>query len=178
MKFGPILFRELSGVLGACLILSFHLLTSAAEPQPVSRPVLTGERAVEQLKATGQYESLSAAMTAARYVVRPRAFSEAIHSTPDPIHARNHAGARGSQSGTFTDQATAANPANGLFSTFTPEGLRLRIRVGTDANAPTYYTSEWRLESVGYGGGQVPQVPVTAGELKVTGQCAEIIRGA
>ena len=111
---------------------------------PPGAPALTGEKAIQHLKDTGQYESLGAAITGARYGVK---------SSPSREHA------------------TAANPAHGLFSTFTPDGLRLEIRGG---ESPVR-TVTWRLTSLGYG---TSQVAVPAGELKVDGQRAKLIRAA
>lgn len=152
---------------------------------------LTGEKAIQHLKDSGQYESLAAAITGARYGAK----------TADNA------------------KAFAQNPAHGIQSTFTPEGLTLTIRSagfgqsGSDravspvsnrptsetpqaseytvarqagssttqqagslrykAQTETTHTVAWRLESLGYGEAQIPVPP---GELKVTGQRVELIR--
>lgn len=76
MKPFPSLSRGLPGVAMACLTLALHPLATAAEGPDTANTALTGEKAIEQLKATGQYESLSAAITAARYAVRPSSYGE------------------------------------------------------------------------------------------------------
>ena len=120
--------------------------SSPVLPTPVQNPVLTGQKAIDHLKSTGQYDSLGAAITGARYGV-----------SAGPAHKQ---------------MATAANPAQGIFSTFTPEGLRMQIRSANHTNANAL-SCDWKLESLGYG---AAQVAVPAGELKVAGQRAEIIR--
>lgn len=163
--------------------------TAPAAPAlvPARDAALTGEEAIEHLKATGEYESLGAAITAARYAVR-------FISLPEPcplIPAFSPSGGEGArraaegESAAYRPEthspiqtlsssaATAANPAHGISSTFTPEGLRLRVGTGAAEDGRTL-TSDWRLESLGYG---ADQTPVPAGELKVTGQRAEIVRG-
>ena len=104
---------------------------------------LTGEKAIQHLKDTGQYESLAAAMTGARYGVK----------------AADGAVAR----------ALAPNPAHGLRSTFTREGVRLEVRSGEAT-----HQVDWRLQSLGYGAAQIAVPP---GELKVSRQHVEIVRG-
>ena len=113
----------------------------AAEPGP-----LTGDKAIAHLKSTGQYESLSAAITGARYGVKTHPERE--------------------------QRAVAANPAHGISSTFTPEGVRLQIRTGGEADAPVH-TVNWRLESLGYG---AAQRSVPAGVLKTEGARVELAR--
>src|ERR1700730_13179160 len=61
-----------------------------------------GPAAIDQLKATGQYESLSQAMTAARYKI------EEDSNRPGSLKA--------------------SNPANGFAMSFDPDGLKLRTR--------------------------------------------------
>ncbi|MSU37417.1 MAG: hypothetical protein EXS36_20425 [Pedosphaera sp.] len=66
-------------------------------------------------------------------------------------------------------KALAQNPAHGLRSTFTREGLRLEVRSGEATHQVA-----WRLDSLGYG---AAQITVPAGELKVSGQRVELARG-
>ena len=103
---------------------------------------LTGEQAMQHLKDTGQYESLAAAMTGARY------------------GAKVADGAEG--------KVFAQNPAHGLRSTFTREGVRLEVRSGEATHQVA-----WRLDSLGYGAAQIAVPP---GELKVSGQRVELAR--
>jgi len=126
---------------GAFLLHSSSLLPLQGAEQ--SGP-LTGDKAIEHLKRAGQYDSLGAAITGARYGVKTE---------------REHI-------------ATAMNPAHGIFSTFTPAGLRLEVRTGGAADAPVHSVS-WRLESLGYGAAQRP-VPV--GALKTEGARVELVR--
>lgn len=79
---------------------AFYLLLVLGLPAEGAGP-LTGEKAIQHLKDTGQYESLAAAMTGARY------------------------GAKAADGAEI--KALAQNPAHGLRSTFTREGLRLRF---------------------------------------------------
>jgi len=120
----------------------FHS-TSARGASDLPDP-LTGDKAIEHLKGTGQYDSLRAAVTGARYGVKTE---------------REHI-------------ATAANPAHGIFSTFTPVGLRLEVRTGDAADA-TVHSVTCRLESLGYG---AAQRPVPAGALKTEGARVELVR--
>ena len=53
-----------SGFVALCVLLVLAVPAGAAAP-------LTGEKAIQQLKDTGQYESLAAAMTGARYGIQP-----------------------------------------------------------------------------------------------------------
>lgn len=108
---------------------------------------LTGDKAIAHIKGSGQYDSLSAAITGARYGVKTH---------PD----------RG-------QRAAAANPEHGLLSTFTPDGVRLQIRTGGGADA-LLHTVTWRLESIGYG---AAQISVGAGKMKISGLRIELIRG-
>jgi len=98
---------------------------------------------MRHLKNTGQYESLAAVMTGARY------------------------GAKAADGAVA--KALAQNPAHGLRSTFTREGVRLEVRSGE-----TTHQVAWRRESLGYG---TAQIAVPAGELKGSGQRVELARG-
>ena len=104
---------------------AFSAISSWAEPMrpvaPATVPALTGSNAVARLRADGQFDSLQAAITAARFGTRT-----------DP------------ESG----EAFAANPSHGFSSRFSPTGLRLNARTGKGTNA-VRHTSEWRLEAVG-----------------------------
>ncbi len=181
MKPIPSLSRGLSGALMACLTLALQPLATAAEGPDTANTALIGEKAIGHLKATGQYESLSAAITAARYAVRTRSPGDpeaAEVARPERPSRYPQLSALNSQTpesqSLLTSAATAGNPAHGIFSTFTPEGLQMRVRTGRTVDAPTF-TSDWRLESLGYG---AAQMPVPAGELKVEGQRAELARPA
>ena len=132
----------------ALLALLCLCLAAAAHAAP-----LTGDKAIEHLKATGQYDGLAAAVTGARYAVKP-----AEHGSPNPQSA----------------SLRAQNPAQGLSSTFSPEGLTFTIRTGPGADAPTH-TVGWRLRSLGYG---ATQMPVPPGTLRATGQRVELARTA
>ncbi len=117
---------------------------SAQATPPVS---LTGEKAVAQLKESGQYDSLAAAYEAARHAVR------ADEAEPDGVlHAQN--------------------PGHGLSASFDRHGLQLSVqRHGSDGGR---LTTRWRLDSVGRDGA-VEKVP--AGDaLRRDGQRAEIVR--
>ncbi len=133
MNFQLLPLLLLSAVKGALLAAAIPDLDQRAQPASIA-PVwprvnpLTSTKALEHLKATCQYESLGAAITAARYEVRTNAAS---------------------------GHATAANPANGLVCTFAPEGLRLRIHSHGTEDA-LVFTSDWRLYSFGYGAAQIP----------------------
>jgi len=127
----------------ALLAGAFLLHSPSAEGAEQPGP-LTGDKAIEQLKSTGQYDSLRSAMTGARYGVKTD---------------REHI-------------ATAANPAHGIFSTFTPAGLRMEVRTGDATDAPVH-TVTWRLESLGYG---AARRPVPAGALKTEGARVELVR--
>ena len=121
--------------------------------QSAANPPLTGDKAIEHLKATGQYDSLAAAVTGARYAVKPV------------------------EEGSVNPQAAALraqNPAHGLNSTFSSEGLTLTVRTGEDVAAPAH-TVGWRLHSLGYG---TAQTPVPAGTLLTMGQRVELARTA
>lgn len=83
------------------LIFAVLAATTGAEG---STPPLAGEPAVTHLKASGQYDSLALAITAARYAIMP--------------------------SGALEGQASAQNPAQGIRSDFTSKGLRLTIGSG------------------------------------------------
>jgi len=76
------------------LLVSTALLTHASPP--------SGDAALQHLKNIGQYESLGAALTGARYAVKA---------------------ADG-------DKARAQNSAHGIKSTFTPDGLRFDVKTG------------------------------------------------
>ena len=120
---------------------AFYLLLVLGLPAEGAGP-LTGDKAIQHLKDTGQYESLAAAMTGARYGAKAADGAEA--------------------------RALAQNPAHGLRSTFTREGLRLEVRSGE----ATHQVAR-RLDSLGYGAAQIAVPP---GELKVSGQRVEITR--
>jgi hypothetical protein len=77
----------------------------------------TGDDAIEHLKSTGQYESLSEAIKMARYSVRE------VEGEPE--------------------KAWAQNPKHGLNATFDTRCLHLRVRDGDEKG----YESNWRLES-------------------------------
>ncbi len=118
------------------------LFLAVASLSAVAAP-LTGEAAIQHLQATGQYDSFAAAVTGARYAAR-------VAHGPET-------------------RARAENPAHGIRSTFTPEGLGFEVRTGE-----TTHQVAWHLASLGYG---AAQIPVPLGELKVSGQRVEIIRG-
>lgn len=128
--------KSVSHAIAIFLLLVLVLPAAAATP-------LTGEKAIQHLKDTGQYESLAAALTGARYGAKAADGAKA--------------------------KALAQNPAHGLRSTFTREGVRLEVRSGE-----TTHQVAWRLDSLGYG---TAQIAVPAGELKVSGQRVEITRG-
>ena len=86
---------------------SFALASARSTP-------LTGDKAIEHLKATGQYESLAAAITAARYAVKP----------VEDGSANPHSAIRSPQSSPLWAQ----NPAHGLNCTFSPAGLTFTVR--------------------------------------------------
>lgn len=105
-------------------------------PAPASSTPLTGDKAIAHLEATGQYESLAAAITGARYAVKPL-------RTPDGStteYTKYSEGGEGSASAdsdfrilapapclltSDSSAFSAPNPAHGLNSTFTPDGLNL-----------------------------------------------------
>ncbi|MEO6391404.1 MAG: FG-GAP-like repeat-containing protein [Pyrinomonadaceae bacterium] len=83
--------------IGCLMVASTSSVRHASQqPKDSSLPPLSGDRAVAQLKNNGQYESIQAALGAARYEVDE-----------------------------YPESALATNYANQLRSTFTPEGLRL-----------------------------------------------------
>ena len=95
----------------------------AADSAQVTPAVsLTGEKAVAQLKESGQYDSLAAAYEAARHAVR------ADEAEPDGVlHAQN--------------------PGHGLSASFDRHGLQLSVqRHGAEGE---HLTTRWRLDSVG-----------------------------
>ena len=124
-------------------------VTSWAEPaRPLAAdtiPTATGTNAIARLKADGQFDSLQAAITAARYDAKADAASGDVF---------------------------AANPSHGFSSRFSPTGLRLTARTGDGTNA-VRYTSEWRLEAVGYGDALTA---VPRGEVVAAGQRVELRR--
>ena len=135
-------FRWLAGVLllsGLCHETGATPLVSTTGPVA---PLVTGEAAWQQLKNEGQYDSLAAAMTGARYSAQ----------------VADGAGTR------------AWNPAHGLRSTFTPEGLRFEVQAGS-----AVHQVGWRLASLGYG---ATQTTVSAGEVVARGQRVEVRRDA
>ena len=89
-------------------------------------PNLTGEKAIEHLKQEGAYDSLAAALAAARYsanwVANPR------------LPYLNGA-------------YEADNPAQGFTSYFTPEGVHL---VAAGEGTPAWFL-EMKLQGIGYG---------------------------
>lgn len=87
----------------ARLALAFAVLAGTAVARD-EMPSLTGESAVNHLKATGQYPSLASAITAARYAIVPSA--------------------------TIKDRASAQNPDQNIRSDFTSDGLGLTIGSG------------------------------------------------
>ena len=104
----------------------------AADPVQATPPVsLTGEKAVAQLKESGQYDSIAAAYEAARHAVR------ADEAEPDGVlHAQN--------------------PGHGLSASFDRHGLHLSVqRHGSEGER---LTTRWRLDSVGRDGA-VEKVP-------------------
>lgn len=108
-------------------------------------PTATGSNAIARLKADGQFDSLQAAITAARY---------------------------GAKADAASGDVFAANPSHGFSSRFSPTGLRLTARTGEGTNA-VRYTSEWRLEAVGYG---ESLTGVPRGEVVAAGQRVELRR--
>ena len=96
----------------------------------------------------GNDGSLRAALTAARYAVRP---------------------VDGMQSGVAWE---ARNAAHALYATFSGDGFDLAVRL--PAMAPRVRTA-WRLASLGYGAAQQPVAP---GEVRRAGQRIELVRPA
>ena len=119
--------------------------SSPVLPTGVQNPVLTGQKAIDHLKSTGQYDSLAAAMTRARYGVK---------TNPGD------------------GKTAAANPAHGIYSTFTSEGLQLSVTTSTAGSNHTY-KAKWRLVSLGYG---EAQTSVASGAMSSKDQRVELSR--
>ncbi len=119
----------------------------SSSPLVPTSPV-TGQAALDQLKASPDYPALVEAITAARY---------AIHPVADG-------------SGLWTQ-----NPANSFNATFTPQGVAVTAPGPalnpTEPNAA--YRTRWQLTSLGYG---TAQQAVAAGTLHYTGTRVELVR--
>ncbi|HNG94196.1 MAG TPA: hypothetical protein PLB32_15445, partial [Acidobacteriota bacterium] len=113
-------------------------------------PNLTGEKAIEHLKQEGAYDSLAAALAAARYsanwVANPR------------LPYLNGA-------------YEADNPAQGFTSYFTPEGVHL---VAAGEGTPAWFL-EMKLQGIGYGD---KLGTVSAGVPAVTSNRVELVRNS
>ena len=130
IKLGTCLGAVALLVLLGSLLVNLELPRSATGSAP---PALQGAAAITHLKEQGLYDSLQAAMTAARYRVRRAE--------------------RSGQAG-LSETYYASNPAQHLTAYFTPEGLVLAPQ--PQAAAARQAAPEWRLgmRLVGYGYGE------------------------
>ncbi len=94
--------------------------------RPLVSQVIQGEEALNRLKQDGSYDSLAEAMTAARYSVNWVANPRLPH---------------------LNGAYEAVNPAQGVTSYFTPEGVYL---VATGEGTPQWFL-EMKLQGIGYG---------------------------
>jgi hypothetical protein len=149
----------IAGLIGWLPLPAWHA-PSSASAQTANRPLavppaVQGARAVAQLKEQGLYDSLQAAVAAARYELRWEE-QPALRGLPPAYHA--------------------PNPAQRMSAWFTPQGLQLAPLNADhgDANAKRALAAEWRvaLRLAGYGYGD-RLWPVGEAELAAAGDRIE-----
>jgi hypothetical protein len=105
--------------------------SASAAGTPTSLPTAAGDRAVQQLKEQGAYDSLQSAVAAARYELRRDA-----RPALDDRASRYH----------------APNPAQKLNALFSPDGLHLAPhKTNTSDTGPPAWRTTMTLHSYGYG---------------------------
>ena len=141
----------LAGCLLAATLFTGAPPATAAPVAPAGRaptPSMSGQAALDQLKARDDYPALVEAITAARYAIHPVADGSGLW---------------------------AQNPANGFNATFTTQGVA--VTAPGPALNPTEpdaaYRTRWQLTSLGYG---AAQQPVAAGTLHYAGTRVELVR--